>query len=178
MAIFVAVSAGIMTWLRYWRWLFFTTGLIWAVIFAMSRLADRLPESLEGIDIPITGVIVGLPEQDERRTRFDFMVIKSAQKIPLKIRLTWYFPEQVIKAGQRWSFVVKLKRPHGSMNPGGFDYERWLFSQNVGAQPVMCAPIQNQKCWGDCRLGSVLECGDKIFPINYRLFWMLDRVLV
>ncbi len=130
---FVAVSAGIMAWLRYWRWLFFTTGLIWAVIFAMSRLADRLPESLEGIDIPITGVIVGLPEQDERRTRFDFMVIKSAQKIPLKIRLTWYFPEQVIKAGQRWSFVVKLKRPHGSMNPGGFDYERWLFSQNVGA---------------------------------------------
>ena len=33
---FVAVSAGIMAWLRYWRWLFFTTGLIWAVIFAMS----------------------------------------------------------------------------------------------------------------------------------------------
>ena len=29
--------------------------------------------------------------------------------------------------------MVKLKRPHGNLNPGGFDYERWLFTQNVGA---------------------------------------------
>jgi competence protein ComEC len=129
----IAVSAVIMALLRYWRWLFFAVGLLWAVIFAMVRLSDRLPESLEGIDLPITGVIVGLPEQDERRTRFDLMVIESAQKLPSKIRLTWYFPEQEIKTGQRWSFIVRLKRPHGGMNPGGFDYERWLFSQNVGA---------------------------------------------
>ncbi len=129
----IAVSAVIMALLRYWRWLFFAVGLLWAVIFAMVRLSDRLPESFEGIDLPITGVVVGLPEQDERRTRFDFMVIESAQKLPSKIRLTWYFPEQEIKAGQRWSFIVRLKRPHGIMNPGGFDYERWLFSQNVGA---------------------------------------------
>ena len=131
--IVVTVSAGIMAWLRYWRWLFFVTGVLWAIMFAMVRLSDRLPESLEGINIPVKGLIVDLPEQDERQTRFDFIVTESAQKLPSKLRLSWYYPDQEIKAGQYWSFTVKLKRPHGSLNPGGFDYERWLFTQGVGA---------------------------------------------
>jgi len=131
--IVIAVVAGIMAWLRYWRWLFFVMGVLWAIVFAMTRLADRLPESLEGIDIPVKGIIVDLPEQDERRTRFDFIVTGSAQKLPSRLRLSWYFPDQPIKAGQHWFFAVKLKRPHGSLNSGGFDYERWLFTEGVGA---------------------------------------------
>jgi len=129
----VGIIAGITAWLRYWRWLFFVMGVLWALLFAMTRLADRLPESLEGIDIHIKGIVVDLPEQDERRTRFDFIVTESAQKLPSKLRLSWYYPDQPIKAGQHWSFAVKLKRPHGNMNPGGFDYERWLFTEGVGA---------------------------------------------
>ena len=131
--IVVTVSAGIMAWLRYWRWLFFVTGVLWAIVFAMVRLSDRLPEFLEGINIPVKGLIVDLPEQDERQTRFDFIDTESAQKLPSKLRLSWYYPDQAIKAGQYWSFTIKLKRPHGSLNPGGFDYERWLFTQGIGA---------------------------------------------
>ena len=131
--IVVTVSAGIMAWLRYWRWLFFVTGVLWAIVFAMVRLSDRLPESLEGINIPVKGLIVDLPEQDERQTRFDFIDTESAQKLPSKLRLSWYYPDQAIKAGQYWFFTIKLKRPHGSLNPGGFDYERWLFTQGIGA---------------------------------------------
>ena len=131
--IVVTVSAGIMAWLRYWRWLFFVTGVLWAIVFAMVRLSDRLPESLEGINIPVKGLIVDLPEQDERQTRFDFIDTESAQKLPSKLRLSWYYPDQAIKAGQYWSFTIKLKRPHGSLNHGGFDYERWLFTQGIGA---------------------------------------------
>ena len=66
--IVVIVVAVIMAWLRYWRWLFFVMGVLWAIVFAMTRLADRLPESLEGIDIPVKGIIADLPEKDERRT--------------------------------------------------------------------------------------------------------------
>jgi competence protein ComEC len=127
------MGAAIMACLRYWRGLFFTLGLLWAVVFATARLADRLPESLEGIDIPVQGVIVDLPAQDERRTRFDFVVTGTQKKLPAKLRISWYYPDQAIKAGQHWSFTVKLKRPHGSLNPGGFDYERRLFTEGIGA---------------------------------------------
>jgi competence protein ComEC len=28
---------------------------------------------------------------------------------------------------------VRLKRPHGLLNPGGFDYERWLYAKGIVA---------------------------------------------
>ncbi len=127
------IVAGILAWWRFWRWLFFVLGVLWAIVFAMVQLADRLPEVLEGHDIPVRGIIAGLPERDERRTRFDFVVKEAAQKLPSRLRLSWYYPDQQIKAGQHWSITVRLKRPHGSLNPGGFDYERWLFTEGIGA---------------------------------------------
>ncbi|MCX7098182.1 MAG: DNA internalization-related competence protein ComEC/Rec2 [Methylococcales bacterium] len=127
------VLAGIMAWMRYWRGLFLVLGVLWAVVFAMQRLAGRLPESLEGVEIPVTGIITDLPEQDGSRCRFDFHVTGSAQKLPGKLRLSAYHLDLPLKAGQHWSFTVKLKRPHGSLNPGGFDYERWLMTENIGA---------------------------------------------
>lgn len=127
------VIVGLMAWLRFWRGLFFMMGITWAVLFAMNSLSDRLPESLEGIDIPVKGVIADLPEQDEKRARFDFVITDSTRDLPSKVKLSWYYPRHEIKAGQHWSFTVKLKRPHGNLNPGAFDYERWLFTEGIGA---------------------------------------------
>jgi len=151
------VLVGIIAWLRYWRCLFFVVGVLWAIVFAMHRLSDRLPEQLEGVEVQVAGTIADLPEQDEKRVRFDFIprdgvyaanlpgagaaitrdgvyaAGQSGQQLPAKLRLSWYYPDQPIKAGQQWVFTVKLKRVHGTMNPGGFDYERWLFTEGVGA---------------------------------------------
>jgi competence protein ComEC len=160
------VAACIIAWLRYWRVLFFMVGVLWAIVFAMHRLSERLPEQLEGLEIQVVGTIAGLPEQDEKRVRFDFITrdgvyaksqsgtglairdgvyVKSQQgagaatvaeperQLPDTMRLSWYYPDQPIKAGQQWVFTVKLKRVHGTMNPGGFDYERWQFTEGVGA---------------------------------------------
>ena len=131
--IMISLSAMVFASLRHWRLLFLVMGVWWAVVFAMLRLADQLPEAQEGSDIAVSGYVADLPEQDERRTRFDFIVQASAQKLPRLLRLNWYYPEQPIKAGQQWSLTVKLKRPHGSFNPGGFDYERWLFTEGIAA---------------------------------------------
>lgn len=146
------IVAGLMAGLRFWRGLFFVAGILWAMLFAMNRLSDRLPEQLEGIDIPVAGIIADLPEQDEKRARFDFIITESNQDLPSKIRLSWYYPKHEIKAGQHWSFTVKLKRPHGNLNPGAFDYERWLFTEGIGAAgyvrrhpaPVM---LSNNPAW-------------------------------
>ncbi len=139
------VAACIIAWLRYWRCLFFALGVLWAIVFAMHRLSDGLPEQLEGIEVQVNGTIAGLPEQDEKRVRFDFIArdgvyaksqsdaAGSDRQLPAKLRLSWYYPDQPIKAGQQWVFTVKLKRVHGTMNPGGFDYERWLFTEGIGA---------------------------------------------
>ena len=40
---------------------------------------------------------------------------------------------QNLRAGERWQMTVRLKAPHGSSNPFGFDYELWLWEQGVQA---------------------------------------------
>lgn len=127
------VVAGIMAWLRFWRSLIFIIGILWAMAFATVRLADRLPAPLEGIDLPVTGIIATLPDVDEQRVNFDFLVTASEKSLPSKLRLSWYYPDQTIKAGQQWTFTVKLKRPHGSFNANSADYERQLFIAGIGA---------------------------------------------
>lgn len=119
--------------LKYWRLMFFVIGLLWAIVFASYRMANSLADGLEGQTIAVTGKVINLPRFDERRVRFDFLVIEPQDRLPEKIRLSWFFPQKKIKAGQIWRFTVKLKKPHGRVNPGGFDYEQWLFMQNVGA---------------------------------------------
>ena len=38
-----------------------------------------------------------------------------------------------LHAGQRWRLPVRLRQPHGAMNPDGFDAELWLFDQGLRA---------------------------------------------
>lgn len=37
----------------------------------------------------------------------------------------------LLHAGERWQFSVKLKRPHGSRNPHGFDYAGWCVANGL-----------------------------------------------
>ena len=53
---------------------------------------------------------------------------------PSKLKLSWYGNNaEVIKGGDRYRLLVKLKRPRASLNFNGFDYEGWLFSENYHA---------------------------------------------
>ncbi len=110
----------------------FLFGFIWASGFAYYYFNQVLPPDLQGRELLVEGEVIGLPNVNPRRVRFDFRV-HQADKIPRKLRLSWYYPKHKISAGQQWRFYVKLKQPHGMFNPGGFDYERWLYAQGIGA---------------------------------------------
>jgi len=42
-------------------------------------------------------------------------------------------PTVAIGAGERWQLTVRLKKPHGSSNPHGFDFEAWALERNIRA---------------------------------------------
>ncbi len=133
-------------------------GFAWAAAFAQLRLADELPGALEGRDIELTGVVAGLPQALERGVRFEFEVEQAVAGVPPRISLAWYrghddtddeaSPAIPVRAGERWRFTVRLKRPHGNLNPHGFDYEAWLFERGVRAtgyvRPASAARIEAQ----------------------------------
>ena len=129
LSIFVAIMAR----LRCTVLLFFCLGFLFASVFAHYLLNQRLSPDLENIPLIVRGEISNLPQQNSHRASFELTVKKSTQKLPEKIKLTWYEPTAVLHAGEIWQFSVKLKRPHANFNLGGMDYERWLFTQNIGA---------------------------------------------
>jgi competence protein ComEC len=68
--------------------------------------------------------------------------------VPASLSLGWYsgagrgpmagMPELQrqpvpLQAGERWQLTVRLKAPHGNLNPHGFDYELWLWEQGLQA---------------------------------------------
>lgn len=115
------------------------SGFLWCLWSAHHILGVSLPPELEGRDIQVEGHVAGLPEFFERRTRFEFVVSQlwvdgERRQWPARIRLSWYGrTPPALEAGDAWRLQVRLKRPHGFRNPGGFDYERWLFAQRLRA---------------------------------------------
>ena len=123
-------------------------GFSWSGWFASGRLVQAISSELEGQDITIIGHVEDLPQKQDNRWHFVFHVDEAQHldkpvKLPEKVLLSWYthtndknadklnLPD--IRSGERWKMEVRLKAPHGSINPHGFDYELWLWTQNIGA---------------------------------------------
>ncbi|HEV3010022.1 MAG TPA: ComEC/Rec2 family competence protein, partial [Burkholderiales bacterium] len=121
----------------------FATGFLWAAVMAHARMADWLAPELEGRDLDVVGVVASLPAVSERAVRFEFEVESAPERMPKKLLLAWHrspwteegaaLLKESVHPGERWLFTVRLRRPHGHVNPYGFDYEAWLLERGVGA---------------------------------------------
>ena len=126
-----ALAAGCGYW-RRWTALCLLAGLLWASVWGWLQLEHRLDEAAAG-EYAVQGYIADLPQQHPHYQRFDFVVTEPSGHFPSTLRLSWYQPTPPLAAGQAWAFTVKLKPPHGRLNPGSFDYEAWLFANGIGA---------------------------------------------
>lgn len=135
----------------------FLVGFSWASSIACWRMQDDLPHAWEQKTIVIEGVVASVPELTERGARFKFdieKIITQAAVVPRHISLNHYVVNPLYKqaneavfedaesdaaifspfhAGERWRLSVRLKRPHGTVNPHGFDFESWALSENIRA---------------------------------------------
>ena len=112
----------------------FAMGLAWACLFHHQLLEQRLAPELDGSRVQVTGLIRGLPQSTETGWRFELEQVQrvgDGLSLP-PIRAHW-FDGQPVSPGERWRFEISLRRPAGMSNPGGFDYEAWLYAQGIGA---------------------------------------------
>ncbi|AOW15433.1 hypothetical protein LPB72_16000 [Hydrogenophaga crassostreae] len=158
----VFAAGVVMAWLA-WRWnstaasaigrclLLGATGLCLAwgqtgwrsVMYAQQALAP----ALQGVDIELQGRVASLPQQGDDSLRFEMDVDSALQserqvKLPGHLQLVWYQRGKgpasngawpLIRAGERWRLTVRLRIPHSTSNPHGFDRERWWWEQGIGA---------------------------------------------
>jgi competence protein ComEC len=130
--------------------LFVCSGFLFALMRAELVLATTLPAALEGRDMRIGGTVVSIPAASPERIRFLFEVERTEDfevrwQLPARVRLNWYGRYPNIHPGERWVLTVRLKRPRGFMNPGGFGYERWLFQHRVDATGYVRPGAQHER---------------------------------
>lgn len=144
---------------------------------AHARLAGTLDPALEGVDLVVEGVVDALPQHGADGTRFVLsprtaaLAGGEAVNLPPRLSLGWFRagfgddaldtlaggPRHALRAGEAWRFVLRLKAPHGSLNPHGADFELRLFQQGIGATgsvrrgerlaPAAGAPVQRLRQW-------------------------------
>lgn len=129
--------------------------LAWAATSwrAGVRVAQVLPDAWGGQEVAVEGRIDSLPERRADTWRMDVQVRRyNGQSVqadqPQQIMLFWRVDDArqpVITAGQVWLWRVRLQRPVGVSNPGGFDQALWLFERGVRAtgsvRPRAQAPV-------------------------------------
>ena len=133
-------------------------GVAWAAWRAELRLADELPRHWEARDIELVGAVASLPLPTDRGTRFEFdvdTILTAGAVVPRHVSLTWYgetdrksgetTPPPALAPGERWQLTVRLRRPHGSVNPHGFDFEAWALERNIRATGYIRAKAVNRK---------------------------------
>ncbi|BBP43635.1 DNA internalization-related competence protein ComEC/Rec2 [Thiosulfativibrio zosterae] len=141
------------------------------LVFWQTFFIPQVPTTFLNQPIELVGQIEGLVEESvtdqsgkskQQKWRFDLRVhdMKTPNGIVQtfgfgsrpKVRLSWYQiaseDRAIIKpvAGEVWQLAVKLKPNHASLNPGGFDYETYLFREGIAATGYVLSKgsIKNQ----------------------------------
>ncbi len=124
--------------------------LSWALTGWHASLQHRpMPSALEGQNLDVVGRVQSMVQRQDVGLRFRFVVEQAqlqGQPVPISgpVYLGWYAASARdsesgdaavpwLQPGERWRFRVRLKAPHGQFNPGGFDYELWLWEQGIRA---------------------------------------------
>jgi competence protein ComEC len=148
-------------------------GLVSTSWRAEWRLAGQLPAALEGQDLQVVGVVASLPQVSATGTRFELEVESARQgqtpiQLPQRLALGWYHDADAgseveppwtapVRAGERWRLTVRLRQPHGSLNPHGFDYELWLFERGLRATGYVRDQPANPAARLDADAGFAVE---------------------
>ena len=135
------------------------SGAVYTSLYLNFNMPTLDLKQLEGKTIQVIGIIDSIPYQSNIKQGFDFYIrgrkISDNSKSDSwdysfkgKVKLSWYdfayktkqmnkvidIPHKKnikLSIGQIWQFDLRLKKPNGLMNPGGFDYEKWLYQNRI-----------------------------------------------
>lgn len=128
----LGLAAAMLRWRPVWSVALLATVLAawWSALTVQDRQQSKLEWRERLVQAPVQtlqGHVVGLPESDDRRTRFELSTAGGDHRL----RLSWYDSRPRLRPGQCWTLELRLRPAHGAVNAGGFDYEQWLFRRNI-----------------------------------------------
>lgn len=97
-----------------------------------ARVSHCAADAPRQLDVAILEA-ASLPAQDRLRLQVAVRRDLAPECVDLsgrRLRLNWYSPPPV-EAGEAWRVEARVRAPWSYQNPGGFDYERWLFGNGI-----------------------------------------------
>jgi len=104
---------------------------------------SRLAPELVGDSIMVQVIVEEFPKSSGRSVSFLARPLDD-NRIPPRIRVSWFEPPVNVRLGDRWRLELRLRRPRGTSNPGLFDYETWLFRESIGATAYVVDSHRNR----------------------------------
>ncbi len=163
--VWMPLSLALVSLLLHWRCR--TLAALWLALLLLGAaysswqlqrvVNSQIAEAHEGISYSAVLRVESIPERRDHASRFLGKVLElsceAGDPCPdlagQLLRVSWFRPQQTINAGELWQLELRLKRPRGLVNPGGFDYQAWLLSQSIVAsasvrgRPVLMGQSQN-----------------------------------
>jgi len=111
----------------------FAAGSCLALARADLRLRDTLSPARENVPLELDYRVAGLSTRTATGQRFEATVLDPPAGVPAHVQLSWYGKAAEVAPGEHWRGTVVLRRPHGNLNPHGYDYEAYLFERGIRA---------------------------------------------
>jgi competence protein ComEC len=171
-AVYRRTTTGWRTWLPLTPLVTGFLGVLYAGQHAQESLAGRLPWCADAgfrqLVLTISDKPAVVPGASGRRVvRFEAHIDAAANAADCpdlsgrNVRLTWY-DAPILRSGQIWNVNAKIRPPWSYQNPGGFDYERWLFGQRLDGT-------------GYVREGTLLEMPPEVLQSHEFADWLTER---
>ncbi len=121
----------------------FAVGMTAFVLAAQWSAADRVAPRFSGDSMRVVVRVVSFPKTTGKTIS---MVVRSGDdpRLPTRSRVSWFEPPVVPRLGDIWQLELRLRRPRGYANPGGFDQDAWLLRERIGATGYVVAGHRNR----------------------------------
>ena len=121
----------------------FLFGYALFMLAGQQVIATRLEPAYEG-DSMLTQVrVADFPRASGRSVVMDVEAIADV-RIPKRTRVGWFEAPVQPRLGDIWELELRLRQPRGTLNPGVFDYESWMFREKYRASGYVVGGKRNR----------------------------------
>jgi competence protein ComEC len=143
--LFVASVCGLASKLLRWP-ATLCLGFVLLQVAGADVIGERLDPAYAGDSMLATVRVEEFPQRTGKATVMTLVPLADP-RLPPRVRVSWHQPPIMPRIGEVWELELRLRRPRGRFNPGGFDRESWLFRERIQATGYVVAGKRNRLLW-------------------------------